>query len=106
METESGDTTARSWKWSELMDEAIGWRLSMQPPFLIYSASPTYSSSELLKTDDSNPGLSPLPPNRQCKDPVLEFLEREAERSEARERRAEEREEKLLNLLERIVDKM
>lgn len=78
----------------------------MQPAFLIYSASPTYSSSELLEKDDSDPVFSPLPPKRQCKDPVLEFLEREAERSEARERRAEEREEKLLNLLERIVEKM
>ncbi|XP_077056083.1 uncharacterized protein LOC143707230 isoform X2 [Siphateles boraxobius] len=101
VETKSGDTVAINWKWFELMNEAIGWRLS-----LISSASPNYCSTELLETDESDPGFSPLPPTRQHKDPVLEFLEREAERSEARERRAEEREEKLLNLLERIVDKM
>lgn len=101
METKSEDTVARNWKWFELMNEAIGWKLS-----LISSASPNYSSTELLETDESDPGFSPLPPKRQRKDPVLEFLEREAERSEAWERKAEAREEKLLNLLERIVDKM
>jgi len=101
VETKSGDTVAKNWKWYELMNEAMGWRLSE-----ISSTLPNYWSTELLEIDESDPGFSPLPPKRQHKDPLLEFLEREAERTEARERRAEEREEKLLNLLERIVDKM
>ncbi|CAL8371433.1 unnamed protein product [Arctogadus glacialis] len=33
--TEGGETTAASWKWFDLMHEAIGDRLSMTPPVLI-----------------------------------------------------------------------
>ncbi|KAJ8358066.1 hypothetical protein AAFF_G00036760 [Aldrovandia affinis] len=33
--TESGEATAGSWKWYPLMDEALGGRPSIQPPFLI-----------------------------------------------------------------------
>lgn len=90
------------------MHEAIGGRPSIQPPLLIASAStsttPPSSSIDLLERGDSE--ATPLPAKRQRRDPVLEFLDKEAERSEARQRRSEEREDKLMNLLERIVNKM
>ncbi len=108
MGTESGETTAGSWKWFDLMQEAIGGRPSIQPPILIASASnsttPPSSSTDPLERGDSE--ATPLPAKRQRRDPVLEFLEKESERSMARERRSEEREEKRINLLERIVNKM
>ncbi|KAK0146505.1 hypothetical protein N1851_014168 [Merluccius polli] len=37
--TEGGETTAASWKWYTLMDEAIGDRPSVTPPVLIASSS-------------------------------------------------------------------
>lgn len=37
--TEGGETTATSWKWYSLMDEAIGGRPSITPPVLIASLS-------------------------------------------------------------------
>ncbi|RXN24135.1 TBC1 domain family member 10B-like protein [Labeo rohita] len=36
--TESGESTAGTWKWYNLMDEAIGGRPSIQPPILIASS--------------------------------------------------------------------
>ncbi|CAL8285407.1 unnamed protein product [Boreogadus saida] len=46
------------------------------------------------------------PAKGQRTDPVLEFLEAQTARAEERARREEEREERLLSLLEKIVDKM
>ncbi|KAK7877440.1 hypothetical protein WMY93_031860 [Mugilogobius chulae] len=36
--TETGETTAATWKWYSLMDEAIGSRPSVQPPWLTASS--------------------------------------------------------------------
>lgn len=109
--TESGEPTAVTWKWFSLMDEAIGGRPSIQPPCLITSAwgeNPSISASASLDSVPSEPGSQtpepeePGPSKLQQHDPILELLER----AEQRARRKEAREERLLNLLEKIVEKM
>jgi len=97
------------------MDEAIDGRPSIQPPILIASSEedsilPAVSSvgSVLKKPEqqDRTESVEAGPSKRQRKDPVLEFLKREAERTEARMRKEGEREERLLSILEKIVEKM
>ncbi|KAE8281734.1 hypothetical protein D5F01_LYC07367 [Larimichthys crocea] len=117
--TESGESTARDWKWFSLMDEAIGGRPSIRPPCLIASAwgeTPPVSASaspdsvppepECQGAEQDSESEEPAPPKRQRRDPVLELLERQEKRAEEREKREEDREERLLNLLEKIVEKM
>ncbi|KAI2667947.1 GMP reductase [Labeo rohita] len=115
--TESGESTAGTWKWYNLMDEAIGGRPSIQPPILIASSEeesivPAVSSPDSVpeeaEQEDRRESGEPGPAKRQRKDkdPVLEFLEREAERAGERIRREERREERLLSILEKIVEKM
>ncbi|KAE8278863.1 hypothetical protein D5F01_LYC22442 [Larimichthys crocea] len=87
--TESGESTARDWKWFSLMDEAI------VPP-----------EPECQGAEQDSESEEPAPPKRQRRDPVLELLERQEKRAEEREKREEDREERLLNLLEKIVEKM
>ena len=105
------------------MDEALGGRPSITPPVLVASA--WGESSRPAAGSSSDPrGASPQPTaeqqmveetgpasllpsaKRQRADPVLEFLEAQTARAEERATREEEREERLLALLERIVDKM
>ncbi|TKS73969.1 hypothetical protein D9C73_008050 [Collichthys lucidus] len=116
---ESGESTAREWKWFSLMDEAIGGRPSIRPPCLIASAwgeTPPVSASaspdsvppepECQGAEQDSESEEPAPPKRQQRDPVLELLERQEKRAEEREKREEDREERLWNLLEKIVEKM
>ncbi len=63
--------------------------------------SPEPAAGGESSTGETGPG----PAKRQRTDPVLEFLEAEAVRAEERARREEEREERLLSLLEKIVKK-
>jgi len=97
------------------MDEAIGGRPSIQPPILIASSEedsivPAVSSLGSVpkkpEQQDRRESVEAGPSKRQRKDPVLEFLEREAERTEERMRKEDEREERLLSILEKIVEKM
>ncbi|KAK9953297.1 hypothetical protein ABG768_017302 [Culter alburnus] len=114
--TESGESTAGTWKWFSLMDEAIGGRPSIQPPILIASSeensivpavsSPDSVPKESEQQDRRESGEARPAKKRLKTDPVLEFLEREAERTEERMRREDMREERLLSILERIVEKM
>ncbi|KAK9976614.1 hypothetical protein ABG768_021819, partial [Culter alburnus] len=100
--TESGESTAGTWKWFNLMDEAIGGRPSIQHPILIADSVPKESEQqERRESGEARPAKK-----RLKTDPVLEFLEREAERTEERMRREDMREERLLSILERIVEKM
>ncbi|KAG8003268.1 hypothetical protein GBF38_007692 [Nibea albiflora] len=118
--TESGESTARDWKWFSLMDEAIGGRPSIRPPCLIalaWGENPPVSASaspdsvppepepKCQGEDSESEGPAP-PPKRQRRDPILELLERQDKRAEEREKREEEREERLLNILEKIVERM
>lgn len=93
------------------MDEAIGGRPSIQPPILTASSEedsivPAVSSPDSVPEEaeqqDRRESGEPVPAKRQRKDPVLEFYEREAERAEERMRR----EERLLSILEKIVEKI
>ncbi|KAJ8367961.1 hypothetical protein SKAU_G00079890 [Synaphobranchus kaupii] len=102
--TEAGESTAATWRWFAAMDEAIGQKPSNRPPVLVASA---WVSPLETQPTASQPEERPGPaPKRQRVDPVLEFLEREAELRRERERRDEEREERLLKLLENIVEKI
>ncbi|KAK9976907.1 hypothetical protein ABG768_018728 [Culter alburnus] len=103
--TESGESTEGTWKWFNLMDEAIGGRPSIQPPILIASSEEN-SIVPAVSSPDSRGGEARPAKKRLKTDPVLEFLEREAERTEERMRREDMREERLLSILERIVEKM
>ena len=113
--TEWGESTAGTWKWFDLMDEALGGRPSIQPPILIASSEedsivPAVSSLGSVPKDpeqqDRRESGEAGPAKRQRKDPVLEFLEREAERTEERMRKEDMREERLLSILKKIVEKM
>ena len=95
------------------MDEALGGRPSITPPVLVASAWGESSRPAAGSSSDTR-GASPQPTaeqqmveetgpaKRQRADPVLEFLEAQTARAEDRATR----EERLLALLERIVDKM
>ncbi|KAF4114234.1 hypothetical protein G5714_004457 [Onychostoma macrolepis] len=100
--TESGESTAGTWKWYDLTDEAIGGMPSIQPPILIASSEeesivPAVSSPDSVheeaeqqdRRESGEPG--PAKKQKKDKDPVLDFLEREAERAEERLRREERR---------------
>ena len=99
------------------MDEALGGRPSITPPVLVASAWGESSRPAAGSSSDTR-GASPQPTaeqqmveetgpaKRQRADPVLEFLEAQTARAEERATREEEREERLLALLERIDDKM
>ncbi|KAF4114232.1 hypothetical protein G5714_004455 [Onychostoma macrolepis] len=89
--TESGESTAGTWKWYDLTDEAIGGMPSIQPPILIASSEeesivPAVSSPDSVheeaeqqdRRESGEPG--PAKKQKKDKDPVLDFLEREAER--------------------------
>lgn len=102
-----------------LMDEAIGGRPSIQPPCLLASAwgesLPVSASAspdsvppepESQGAEQESVSEEPAPSKRQWRDPVLELLEREEKRAVERKKREEAREERLLNLLEKIVEKM
>lgn len=94
------------------MDEAIGGRPSIQPPCLSMGREPFHVHVSVPGFSDTpGPGNvagtdEPGPPKKQRCDAVLELFEREEKRAEERDRRAEAREERLLNLLEKIVEKM
>ena len=114
--TESGEKTASNWKWYEEMDLAIGGKPSITPPSLVASAwenspisdaasSSSTSTSSQISSPDSVPAESPVPAKKR-RDGVLEFLEKADERDEARAKRDEAREERMLSLLEKIVEKM
>ncbi|KAJ8375427.1 hypothetical protein SKAU_G00060070 [Synaphobranchus kaupii] len=92
--TEAGESTAATWRWYASMDETIGQNLYNQPPILVASAwvSPLETKPTASQPEE-RPGLAP---KRQRVDPVLEFLERGC--------RDDEREERLIKLLENIVE--
>lgn len=118
--TETGESTAASWKWYSLMDEAIGSRPSISPPCLFASSweecpSTSAASSSVSvppENEEDDEGESSNVPAKRSRLSVMEFLERAEKRDEEREKREqerekkEEREERLLRLLERIVEKI
>ncbi|XP_062393625.1 uncharacterized protein LOC134088864 isoform X2 [Sardina pilchardus] len=116
--TESGETTAGTWKWYSLMDEVMGDKPSISPPVLITSsggdhfqvsavASPEPRRAEAEAEAEEEEEATPRKRAGKRKvDPVLDFLERDAERAEERARRDEEREGRLLSILERLVEKL
>lgn len=57
-------------------------------------------------TESGQSGEEPGPSKRHRRDPVLELLEREMKRAAEREKREEAREERMLAVLEKIVEKM
>ncbi|TWW73295.1 hypothetical protein D4764_15G0006890 [Takifugu flavidus] len=91
------------------MDEAIGGRPSIRPPCLIASAwgeghSTSGSSHSVPERPDGESGTEeeqpgPAPRKRQRRDRVLELLERAEERAT----REEARDERLLDLLEKLL---
>ncbi|XP_054619149.1 uncharacterized protein LOC129172920 [Dunckerocampus dactyliophorus] len=109
---DGGETPAASWKWYNLMDEAIGGRLSMTPPVFIASSSQddVAGESPSVLTPERDVATASIPKRRRVdlgdmlketmeKDErfELELREMEAkaiEREEARAREAAEREER------------
>ncbi|XP_061885492.1 uncharacterized protein LOC133635972 isoform X2 [Entelurus aequoreus] len=109
---DGSETPATSWKWYNLMDEAIGGRLSMTPPIFIASCSQDSMAGEAasMPTPERYEAAGSVPKRRRVdlgdvlketmdKDErfELELREMEAraiEREEARAREAAEREER------------
>ncbi|KAK7939598.1 hypothetical protein WMY93_002924 [Mugilogobius chulae] len=101
--TETGETTAATWKWYSLMDEAIGSRPSVQPPCLIASSrgegpSTSAASSQVSvpqeqedeedeEQDEGRTGRR----KRARRDSLVELLKQAEKREEERERKEEER---------------
>ena len=106
--TEGGETTAASWKWYSLMDEAIGSRPSIEPPVLFASSNPEVAraspppvvtpdrgassvSTPKRRRVDTLEILNALRENERQSDEAMQEMQREQqEREEKREREARE----------------
>ncbi|KAK0132580.1 hypothetical protein N1851_032547 [Merluccius polli] len=100
----SGKPTAANWPWFVLMDEALGQRPSIAPPWV---TSREVGMRRRRKLEESQPG--PKRKRRRREDDLLSLMkedmkmQREAE--ERREKESKERMDRLFSLLEKIVNK-
>ena len=99
--TESGETTAASWKWYDAMDEATGGRPSITPPVVIASGSPDAAVASPPSNTESRQEEYTSMRKRVIAD-VLQYLRKVEERQEEREREAQERQVRQLREVEEI----
>ena len=99
--TESGETTAASWKWYDAMDEASGGRPSITPPVVIASGSPDAAVASPPSNTESRQEEYTSMRKRVIAD-VLQYLREVEERQEEREREAQERQVRQLREVEEI----